>query len=427
MIRARAQFEMATHPVLVRQLQGPLISILEETLASHRYALALDQDNADTLFNTAQVLASIAEEISKDDSISDTSPINYLEEALQLLQRCLVLQQFCYTEFQEQAAEALRLAEESGKANTHVDEDLEAQSTSVAGPDQAQWASVIEPVTKDTLLDTIIVQLSTLTTLCGILGSSLESAEVPSLAWVEEYSSQLLNVQLPTLTEDVASTNEADIAEAVLLSALLEAGFRRGKIEVQTYRQERDAAFSELAVSKLPLALMANVASLFAFNTALSETESSQTKSPDLPSLRWNALGTAISNLATASKLSNLAPEDLPRTHLLRGDASLYQYQLSKPPLSYQPALKNSAALLKNAEVFYRNASRLTQDNEERDRSRIQEGVVILLQGNMEAGGGQLQGIVASRGEKWLRDHVDGAVTDGLLDVDDDLHTIGLS
>lgn len=171
---------------------------------------------------------------------------------------------------------------------------------------------------------------------------------------------------------------------------------------------------------------MANVASLFAFNNALSETESSQVTSTDFPSLRWNALGTTISNLAIASKLSSLAPEDIHRTHLLRGDASLYQYQLSKPSLSYPPALKNSAALLKNAEVFYRNASRLTQDNEERDRSKLQEGVMMLLQGNVEAASGQLQGIVASRGEKWLRSYVDGMVADGLLD-DDDLQKIGLS
>lgn len=230
MIRARAQFEMATHPILVRQLQAPLISVLEETLASHRYALALDQDNADTLFNIAQVLTSMAEEISKDDLISDTSPIKYLEEALELLQRCLILQQLRYTESQEQAAEAVRLAEEYGKANMNVGEDFEAQSTSVAGPDQEQWASVIEPVTKDTLLDTIIAQLSTLTTLCGLLGSSPEGVEVPSLAWVEEYSSQLLNVQLPKLVKDAASTNEADVAKAVLLSALLEAGFRRERL-----------------------------------------------------------------------------------------------------------------------------------------------------------------------------------------------------
>ncbi len=416
---------MATHPVLVEQLQVPLVSVLEETLASHRYALGLDQENADTLFNTAQVLTSLSEEISKDDSVSDLPAVKYLEEALELLQRCLALQEFRYTEFQEQAAEALQSSQEAGEGGTPMDETQDPRESSDAGLEQEQWASIIEPVTKDVLIDTAIAQLSTLTTLCGILGSSPEAPGVPSLAWVEEYSSKLLNQRLPTLTEDTDRTAEAAVAKAVFISAMLEAGFRTDKIEVQTYRQERDAAFSALAMSDSATALMANVASLFAFNHALSETESLPAASLDLASLRWNALAAAISNLATASKISDIAAEDLPKTHLLRGDASLYQYQLSKPPLSYAEALKNSAILLKNAAVFYRNASRLTHDDEERDKSRVQEAIVVSQEANTQGDRTQLETIAANRGEKWLRDHIDEMVADGLLS-DDDLRNMGL-
>lgn len=417
---------MATHPILVRQLQAPLMSVLEETLESHRYALRLDQDNADTLFNTAQVLTSIAEEIHKNVSASDGLAVRSLEEALELLQRCLALQEFRYTESEEQAAEALQASGEAGGRS--IDEAFEQPGNMNAGSEQEQeqWALIIEPVTKDTLIDTAIAQLSTLTTLCGILGSSPAASGVPSLAWVEEYSSKLLNVRLPTLIEGTRQIHEAVVAKAVFISAMLEAGFRTNKIDLPTYRRERDAAFSELVVSESSASLMANVASLFAFNSALSEAEISSTAIADLASLRWKALATAIVNLATVSKLSDKPSEDLPKTHMLRGDGSLYQYQLSKPPLSYAPAVKNSSALLKNAEVFYRNASRLTNDDEERDRCKVREAIVVSLEGNMQAGRVQLESVTASRGDQWLRDLLEDLAADALLG-EDDMQKIGLN
>lgn len=411
--------------MLVKQLPAPLMSVLEETLASHRYALGLDQDNADTLFNTAQVLTSIGEEIAKDDSVSDISAVRYLEEALELLQRCLALQEFRYTEFQEQAAAVLQASEEAQNEAMPTDEAPEANVSPDTGPEQEQWASIVEPVTKDTLLDTALAQLSTLTTLCGILGSSAQTPGVPSLAWIEEYSSKLLNVQLPPLSEATDRSVEAGLAKATFVSAMLEAGYKKGSIDVQTYRRERDAAFSALSLPTTSDFFMANVASLLAFNNALAETESLSTANSDLLSLRWNSLATSISNLATASKLPDIEPDNLPKTHLLRGDASLYQYQLSKPPSSYPPAVKNAAALLKNAEVFYRNASRLTHDGQERDKSRVQEAIVMILEGNVHGGREQLKTTAATRGDDWLRDHIDEVVADGLL-TDDDIKVIGL-
>jgi hypothetical protein len=416
---------MATHPVLVKQIQGPLLSVLEETLASHRYALGLDQDNADTLFNTAQVLTSIAEEVAKDDSLSDASTVSYLEESLELLQRCLALQEFRYTESQEQAAEALQVLDEAGEQGGFMNEVSQPGQDSDDGLEDERWASIVEPVTKDTLIDTGLAQLSALTTLCGILGSSPQAPNVPSLAWIEEYSSTLLSVKLPTLVEGTERSVEAGIARAVFITAMLEAGYRKGQIDVQTYRQETDAAFAKIPISTSFDASMAQAASLFAFNIALSESERLPTAGIDLASLRWKALATALSNLATASKLPDLAAEDISRTHQLRGDASLYQYQLSKPPVAYPPAVKHSAALLKNAEVFYRNASRLTYDDEERDKSKLHEAIVMLLAGNTQVGRGQIETLATNRNDPWLRKRIDEVVADDLLSGDD-LRNIGL-
>lgn len=404
----------------MKQLQTPLISVLAETLASHRYALGLDQDNADTLFNTGQVLTSIAEEVSKNDSTPDSDAMAYLEEALELLQRCLTLQEYRYTHSQEEAADALQASKEvEEEEDRSMHDTVRLQDSLGAESEQEQWVSVIEPVTKDTLVDTIIAQLSTLTTLCGILGSSQGASRTPSLAWVEEYSSKLLNIHLPPLIQNTDRSIDIGVAKAVFVSALIEAGFRRNEIDVQTYRRERDVAFSELPISTSFTAIMANIASLFAFNHALSDTYPITSETADIPSLRWNALAAAISNLTTASRLTEIASEDLPKTHLLRGEASMYQYQLSKPPISYLSAPKNSAALLKNAEIFYRNASRLTQDEDERARSRFQEAIYVSLQGNMHVGRGQLRSIATNRSNQWMRDQIDELVADGLLSEDD--------
>jgi hypothetical protein len=416
---------MATHPVLVKKLQEPLMSVLEQTLASHRYALGLDQDNADTLFNTAQVLTSLAEEVAKDDSLSAASAVTYLEEALELLQRCLTLQEFRYTESQERAAEARQVLEEAGAQDESMDEPSSTGQDSEDGLDDERWASIIEPVTKDTLIDTGLAQLSALTTLCGILGSSPQAPNVPSLAWIEEYSSTLLSVRLPTLVEGSERSVEVGIARAVFITAMLEAGYRKGQIDAQTYWQETDAGFATLPISTSFDASMAQAASLFAFNIALSESESAPTASIDLASLRWKALAASLSNLATASKLPDLAAEDVSRTHELRGDASVYQYRLSKAPVAYPPAIKHAAALLKNAEVFYRNASRLTYDEKERDKSRLHEAVVILLAGNAQAGRGIIETIATNRGDQWLGERIDEVLTHDLLSGDD-LQDIGL-
>jgi hypothetical protein len=419
---------MATHPVLVKQLQEPLMSVLEQTLASHRYALGLDQDNADTLFNTAQVLTSLAEEVAKDDSLSAASAVTYLEEALGLLQRCLALQEFRYTESQERAAEARearQVLEEAGGQDESMDELSSTGQDSEDGLEDERWASIIEPVTKDTLIDTGLAQLSALTTLCGILGSSPQAPNVPSLAWIEEYSSTLLSVRLPSLVEGSERSVEVGIARVVFITAILEAGYRKGQIEAQTYWQETDAAFATLPISTSFDASMAQAASLYTFNIALSESESAPTASINLASLRWKALATPLSNLATASKLPDLAAEDVSRTHKLRGDASLYQYRLSKAPVAYPPAIKHAAALLKNAEVFYRNASKLTYDEKERDKSRLHEAIVILLAGNAQAGRGIIETIATNRGDQWLRERIDEVLTNDLLSGDD-LQDIGL-
>jgi hypothetical protein len=411
---------MATHPVLVKQLDVALLQALELALASHRYALGLDEDNADTLFNTAQVLSSCAEELAKDPNIPDTEALRLLEEALELQNRCLALQEYQYTENQRQEA-AMREAMESNQLDTGsvpTHETLVGDRENSPREPEQQWASVVEPVTKDSLLDTIEAQLSTLTTLCGLLGSSSGIAPASSLAWVEEYAAKVLKLKLPAYLDSVSARRpEMALAKANFTSALLGAGFRSGNLDPQTYKRERDVAFADpdLALTESSAASIANASSMIAFNTALAENLLIDIV--PLSALRWNALGVAVDSLTQASKLAAAPADDVTKSHMLRGDASLLQYQLSRPPTHYQTAISNATSLLKNAEVFFRNASRVAQDEDERDEALLKEAVVLASYGERSVT--RLVDIVNRRGNIWTSTRIEDMVDEGLIVKDD--------
>jgi hypothetical protein len=65
---------------------------------------------ANLLSNTAQALTSYVEALQ--DASNATDPLPFLEEALELFQKCLEYQEFQHQEFREQSAAAARLAEQ---------------------------------------------------------------------------------------------------------------------------------------------------------------------------------------------------------------------------------------------------------------------------------------------------------------------------
>src|SRR5256885_8729544 len=159
--------------------------MLEIALESHRCALRLEPDNADTLFNTAGVLTSIAEETAKDANLSDARALGLLKEALELQNKCLVIQERMFGESQEQQAAMMDPAQLREPDLTNETTVQPQSPDKDADESEEQWASIVEPLTKEILLDTIEAQLSTLTTLCSILSSSPGIAPTSILAWVE--------------------------------------------------------------------------------------------------------------------------------------------------------------------------------------------------------------------------------------------------
>jgi hypothetical protein len=106
-----------------------------------------------------------------------------LEEALGLFQRCLALQEYQYTESQAQAAAM------PGDADVPDPEDGGASLTSNE-PQDDRWATIVEPITNNTLLDTVLAQVETLTLLCNLIPAS---SEPTLLTFITEYSANLLS------------------------------------------------------------------------------------------------------------------------------------------------------------------------------------------------------------------------------------------
>ncbi|PGH09356.1 hypothetical protein GX51_00799 [Blastomyces parvus] len=424
--KARIQFEITQHPKLVTQLPAPAVEILHIALKSHRHALALQQDNAEILFNTAQVLTSLAEAITDGRRASENhtqEALKYLQEALDLFQRCLGVQELRFTEGQHQHADSVAM-EESGpfdrdeqQANLETDQEMEGAETRTGGmePTQSeQWATVIEPVTKDTLVDTAVAQLETLATFCGLLTFDPGS----TLAWIEEYSADLLKEKIAAYVEGTDRQNEVALARAKFISTLAEVSFRSGRIDFETYKNELSAAFGDVKdLSGNPGALCTQAESLVAFNSAMADCDQPGDASSlnRLLTLRWQALSSALDSLTAATKLPEA--QNLPKIHLARGDVEIYRWRLGGKPWNYNISHENASTLLKNAQTYYRGAAALAGRDGLTEQCRegtAKEAMAFALSGDMQ----KMEGLIASS-EKELRQVAEDMVDDGLVSAED--------
>ncbi|KAJ5745580.1 Tetratricopeptide-like helical [Penicillium odoratum] len=368
--KARVQYEITQHPKLAAQLPAPQAELLQVALQSHRDALKLDQDNADVLFNSGQVLNSLAEVLS-DSKHPDEEQLmqasTYLQEAIELFQRCLVLQEMKYTEMQEQIEEMQSIDPETAAPAPQPEQPQHNQAESNDDP-QEQWAAIVEPVTKNTLVDTAVAQINTLTTLCNLLTFNPDAGGV---GWVQEYSSGLIQTRLPVYVEGSDRQYEAGLARGKLICAMHELLYRGGHTDVQTYRQEVGQAFGpDLDVSKDPEGLCSKAEALTSMNGAFADVPPYEPE--DLKNslnIRWQSLSVALDALTAASKLPSA--DNLPKIHIARGDVEMHRWRLGTDPWNHAIAKQNGAMLVRNAQTYYRGAAALARRDgaaeEERD------------------------------------------------------------
>jgi hypothetical protein len=294
----------------------------------------------------------------------------------------LVLQELRYTESQEQQ----KMMESGGLADVDDPDAMETEADTSAMEAESsdvdeQWAAVVEPVTKDTLVDTAVAQLETLATLCGLLSLDPGSA----LAWVEEYSYDLLRTKIAAYVEGTTRHQEVGVARGKFLAALSEVLYRSGRIDMETYQREIGNAFpAELDLSDNAEGLCAKAEALTTLNAAVADFPPNADAAASRPlDIRWQALTAALDALVTAAKLAHT--EDAPKVHIARGDAELSRWRLGAVPWNYAVAQQNASTLLQNAETYYRGAAGLARRDGAADEERegaCKEAIVAALRGD---------------------------------------------
>lgn len=457
---------MINDPRISNQISGSRIDLINETIQSHRYALSLNQNSADILFNTAQVLT-IAAEAAQDTKNSDAQleAVALLKEAVELFSSCLSRQELEFTEIQAQAGVDLASQAEDGG-------DLERMSTTSSQSPQ-EWATVMEPVTPKTLVETALAELSTLTALVSFT-SSINGSEANDYRGCADVAANLLQQKLPQYIALLPTTSpeeskpqptarflslsdpnptlhaekpseptnpqedaqfETSLAGALFGATIAEAEYRSHLYTTRTYFDRITSTFDSLPHTSKP-ANSINAASAFAdmlvaFASAVAEVPQpldSESSAQEEQTLRWEALTKAQKLLTTAVQTmkSGVNSDDLPSEMsmaLVRGDIELYRRQIAlspTPPGSIvEQATSLADALLNNAELYYSSTKHNTRsyiyDTDEAQEARIKAAVVGVIKGTAETA--PLQSIVKS--ESKVRKEVENMIEEGLLGESD--------
>lgn len=363
--------------------------------------------------NTAQVLTSFAEVVSEGRRSSEASrndALKMLQEALELFQRCLTVQEIQFTESQER----MEMADEKPQtAESDESDESEGFHNSSQATEDEQWASVIEPVTKDTLVDTAVAQLETLTTACSLLIFDAGSG----LAWAEEYSNNLLLDKIATYVEGTDRHHEVDLARANFMCALADTNYRTERIDLTTYLKEIGSGFgTNFDLSQDPQGLCDRADASTAFISATFESisplpEQNQHEVALLNSILWKQLTIASTSLTSASKLPTA--QNLAKINIARGDVELLRFRLGEAPFYYVVATKHAATLLKNAETYFRGAAGLAKNEGSVDEER-EATIKSAIASTMAGDESKLLGLMG-REKKDILGVVEDMVEDGIV------------
>ncbi|KKY23078.1 putative tetratricopeptide-like helical [Diplodia seriata] len=295
--KALLEYQIAQDLRIAAQIGPPLVDLLRQALESHRFAISLNPDNLDILFNTANVLSDLADRVNKGDAV----PL--LQESVQCIRRCLERQVQEYESLQ-----AAFLAANSGSQDAPAEAAPPSAQTPSSGSSAEEYANVEEAVTESAILDSVFFMANTLADLLGVMPAEDLDAIAKDVETVvgfftsgalEPYFEKLDRTvpepekPTPTLSlslsaappkptpaqpsEHDSAIAEGALAQARLFSTISEAEFRRG---------ERSAA-----------SWYATVLAKFA---AITDDAANTTSLPD-PADARSALIDALSALATAT------------------------------------------------------------------------------------------------------------------------------
>ena len=385
---------------------GSRTALLQETLTSHRFARSLNPTNTDILFNTAQVLTSLAEAglEASTQAAAKQDAIPLLEEAVEVFTKCVESQQQQYSQIQEEIAKAEASGEyreawegEREQPAEIQDEDMETDSGASEAP--GDWATVEEPLTPESILDTCTVQLTALTTLLGLYdpNASLSSIEkrahdgmdtatnkIPALIELIDKSPSKKEVDEPkagptlsigsvSAAEEATTTPKEDaiLAAANFQASIAEVQYRSGRTISAEYAQAVEQTFGSLVegakTTTSPDLATANILSAYGdalmdLASALADGGQYTTSSPTFASdveIQWTALTQTqnlFTQLSSAPYTSVLSPSRLADVFIARGDTDLFRFRISLFDGVKSAWVKSGPTLVANAGVFYRGA-----------------------------------------------------------------------
>lgn len=328
------------------------MDLLRQALASHRYALRINNgESVDILFNTAQVMVSLAENIGETSRQHSDEAVALLHEALELLNACFTRQEMLLEE-QNQSFGG------DGDGGVKLDSSQGGRDTTVSAPyatdKEEQMVTIETPVTASELLDTARASLTTITLLASLddesgLSTLASMAQALSETRIPQIVAMLTTEEQTTVNDDIA------LERASLVSALATAEYKANRISELTFQ-------SRLQVFE-PLNLTARFADMSTYADALVEFATtiltSNSQQEDLAQAVWATLTKAQDLYGRASKLDSAEARDRKaQIFESRGDVEMLRYRLVIARFEELAANITSSAplLIKNAETYYRGS-----------------------------------------------------------------------
>lgn len=387
--------------------------------------------------NTAQVLRSLAGCIEQDKAeYKKYESLRMYQDAFEIFEKCLKTQEEMLAKASLEAADYSLVEASSHDEDTEM-ADAHRQPTS---PEE-KWVAIVEGVSEETILDTTIELIGTMTNICALMCNQ-DMDEVKfidenyhiNLERIDEYFKKTIHTKLHKYIKPDNSSrgDEIMLAVANYTCAYAEASFRTGRTSILNYDKEVKLAFSTERLSSISTGsrlLNSPEALCDEANAEISFALSIQSRLPILlapgslcslellNNLRWTHLTTALEAATEASKLENHEPSILPRIHLLRGDCEVLRYRLREAPCNYVLAVKSREKLLKNADKYYRGAAAFAQNEnaaEEHNEATVKSAVVWALLGY-----GERLDKLAARNLEMLRDEVEEMGDEDLLSKED--------
>jgi hypothetical protein len=315
-----------------------------------------------------------------------------------------------FSEMQEMIEEAQ--SDEGGVALPSAMETEQVGSSNAAEESPEEWATVKEPVTPDTLVETALALLGSLSSLATIAAPTASSflaniteiaqpvvtqklpsyiALLPTSVAAEEVKASpflLVSASSSTFhaTQSTAPVNpqanakaEADLAVAVFTIAIAGAEYESRLSEPMQYLQRIIEAFKPMAYianASNPYAESSHVPAYSAMADAYMEfAETVVRLDPTEQNIghAFQALGTAQARLTEATNRLSNDPHlaNYPGTpskaslYLTRGNVELLRRRLSQHPSAAKGMFATALTLLKNAGVYYRGAVALAKQSGE--------------------------------------------------------------